>query len=225
MADQRESLQIRRHKQLARVGEFLRLDSFEVVYRFLDADGNPVEQILPRVNVHRGDAVSGLLHYKSTNEIRLVDQFRFSTLLDPASGLPDLARFHQQRTYDGDGRFIELMAGNIMPGEPARVAFRRETFEETGYQLEEDRFIASFYPSPGACSERIHLYYGRIDEAKGRDETKHFGVDDEYIRDVRVSPQRFLDMIVKNEIKDAKAYAAAEWMRRAENRELFGFQP
>ncbi len=222
MAEKRESLRISRYSELGRSGNFIRLDHFKLDYRFVGASGEPVEQTLERVNVYRGDAVAGLLHFASANELHLVDQFRFSTMLSPEDGLPDLARFRQGRTYDGDGRFIELMAGNVSRSEPPLEAFRREAFEETGFELDEVEFICTFYPSPGACSERIHLYYGRIDEARGRTESAHHGVDDEYIREIRVSPSQFLQAIADNRIMDAKAFAAAEWMRRPENRSRFG---
>jgi ADP-ribose pyrophosphatase len=170
------------------------------------------------VDVYRGDAVAGLLHRdcgSAGHELYLVRQFRFSTVIDPATGAPDFKR---------DGKLIELMAGVQRAGEPWIETLRREATEETGLEVEEEIFINSFYPSPGACSEQIHLFYARVRVADPNvaAQTVWGADDDEAVERITISPSAFLSMVERGEIADAKCLAAAEWMRRTENKDRFG---
>lgn len=223
-------VQFREHATLAKLGSFLRLDRFKIVHpRF-----NPGEMSdeLTLVNVHRGDAVAGILHVvgQGKQTLLLVEQFRMPTLIDADTGLPDLARVDQEKEHAG--RMLELMAGMQQPGEPWLEAFRRECEEETGLVPDYTDFIGSFYPSPGACSEQIHLYYARFDWPDDKpwpetepDDQRGRGVETEDIRRHALSPQEFLDMVAEGDILDGKCFAAAEWMRRPENFEpLFGLK-
>ena len=223
-------VQFREHSTLAKLGSFLRLDRFMVVHPKFNPDEMSDELTL--VNVHRGDAVAGILHVVGDGKqsLLLVEQFRMPTLIDAESGLPDLERIDRENEHAG--RMLELMAGMQQPGEPWLEAFRRECEEETGLVPDYTDFIASFYPSPGACSERIHLYYARFDwpdhmdwPETEPDDQRGRGVEIEDIRRHFVSPREFLDMVADGDILDGKCFAAAEWMRRPENYgPLFGLE-
>jgi ADP-ribose pyrophosphatase len=52
----------------------------------------------------------------------------------------------------------EVPAGTLEPGESPERAAARELAEETGYRAAAWRKLASFYPSPGVLSERMHLF-------------------------------------------------------------------
>lgn len=215
-------VQFREHATLAKLGSFLRLDRFKIVH----PKYNPGEMSdeLELVNVHRGDAVAGILHVvgKGGQTLLFVEQFRMPTLIEADSGLPDLTRI--DRDKEDAGRILELMAGMKQPGEPWLEAFRRECEEETGEVPDHADFISSFYPSPGACSEQIHLFYARFDWPDDKpwpetepDDQSGRGVDNEDIRLQALSPQEFLDRVADGRILDGKCFAAAEWMRRPEN--------
>jgi ADP-ribose pyrophosphatase len=214
MAQSRPTLQVRGHQEVARFGEFMRINAYTVRFPMLNGSlSEPVE----RIDVYRGDAVAGLLHRvgrTGAHELFFVRQFRFSTVVDADTGHPDFRR---------DGMIIELMAGMRKPGEPWLETLRRETEEETGFRIEEEVFINSFFPSPGACSEQIHLYYARIATAGDDVEARvGWGADvDEETERLTISPKDFLAMVERGEIQDAKCLAAAEWMRRKENRSRF----
>ncbi|MEL6828968.1 MAG: NUDIX hydrolase [Pseudomonadota bacterium] len=215
------------HKTLHAVGSFLRLDLFLVTYPKFEHGEMTGET--PLVNVHRGDSVTGLLHLVRGDQqsLLLVEQFRLPTLLQADTGQPDMDQINQ----DPDaGRMIELMAGMRKPGEPWLEAFRRECVEETGIDPDDSEYISSFYPSPGACSEQIHLYYGRINWPDDKawpetdaSEAAGFGDESEDIRRHFVTPAEFLEMVENGTLKDGKCFVAAEWMRRAENADRFGF--
>lgn len=205
-------------KQLGAQPGFLRLTSYTMRYAWPPpTEGKApqwIEQPVTLVDVYRRDAVAGLLHLVRDDPgggapeqaLFFVRQFRFSTIIDPENGEPDLTR---------DGYFLELMAGVREAGEPPINTFRRETREETGFDLERIEFIGSFYPSPGACSERIFLYYGRLKLDRRIEEIIEWGVNNqERIERVPMTPQAFLDYVASGQCADAKALAAAEWMRR-----------
>ncbi|MDZ4760791.1 MAG: NUDIX hydrolase [Alphaproteobacteria bacterium] len=215
MSGTRARLQVRDHVRLAQLGSFLTVSSYTVCFPKLDGQ---LSEPTKRVDVYRRDAVAGLLHRvrnDGVHDLFFVRQFRFSTTIDADSGQPDLSR---------DGMIVELMAGMKKPAEPWVEAFRRETREETGYELADEEFITSFYPSPGACSEQIHLFYGRVAVAPGEvDARVGWGADaDEETERLVMSPREFLAQVESGEIRDAKCLAAAEWMRRDANRGRFG---
>lgn len=211
-------LRLKSRKVRAEIPGFMRLTTYEFAYRWTGHEGGDpewIEEPRPRVDVFRRDAVAGLLHLVKGGEHKLilVKQFRLSTTIDPDTGDPDFSR---------DGAFVELMAGVREPGEPARETLIRETREESGFEIEEDsvRSIASFYPSPGACSERIYLYYARVKPDADIEARKHWGVaGHENILREDISPDEFLRRVESGEMLDAKAIIAAGWMRQ--NLELF----
>lgn len=209
---------------------FLQVDRFTVRYRRADGETSLPQ---PRINIHRGDAVAGLLHHVRDDGhwLYLVNQFRLSTAADPDTGAPTtkgapLAPIgpgprHVETAPVDAGWIVELMAGMRMKGEPWGETLRRECREETGFDIVPSslEFIGSFYPSPGACSERIHLYYAKVDApGDARPSPSAKGVDDEEVVLVPLLANEFLAAIEDNEIHDAKAIAAAEWMRREANR-------
>ncbi|MEO1554443.1 MAG: hypothetical protein AAFR82_10975, partial [Pseudomonadota bacterium] len=75
-------VKFKEHATLAKLGAFLRLDRFNVVHPKF----NPGEMSdeLTLVNVHRGDAVAGILHVvgQGKQTLLLVEQFRMPTLID-----------------------------------------------------------------------------------------------------------------------------------------------
>lgn len=58
---------------------------------------------------------------------------------------------------------LEVVAGAIEEGETAEEVAYRESKEEAGCVVQEMRLINEFYTSPGGTSEKISLFYGRID--------------------------------------------------------------
>lgn len=220
------NLQLSASKVLSRVGDFLRLTAYKVRYPLQNPKTPGLSAELDLVDVYRRDAAAGLLHLRMTDRepaerhrLYFVRQFRFSTTINSETGEPDLSR---------TGLLTELMAGTCQAGEPPLETFRRETREETGFELEHVEHIGSFYPSPGACSERVHLYYGRISGGAELEDIidnpdNAYGGYDEYeeVKRMPMSPEEFLLGVENKQFLDGKALAAAEWLRRDSSRKHF----
>lgn len=53
---------------------------------------------------------------------------------------------------------LELPAGTLDPGENPRDCASRELIEETGYAAGRLEPLIDYYPTPGFCTERMHLF-------------------------------------------------------------------
>ncbi len=100
------------------------------------------------------------------------------------------------------GTLLEIPAGKMEPGESPEDCAGRELEEETGYRPGTMRRLASFYVSPGFCTEMIHLflagdltrYQQKLDQ-------------DECIDVIGIPLDEALAMVDRGEIKDAKTIA------------------
>ena len=118
------------------------LDQVTLSYERHDGEMSaPVTRLL----FERGDAVAVLPYDSQTGRVVLVRQFR-----------------HAAWVRGGPGWLWEVVAGACDAGCSAEAAVRSEAMEEAGYALGALRFALTFYPSPGACSERIHVYLSPV---------------------------------------------------------------
>lgn len=98
---------------------------------------------------------------------------------------------------------LEVPAGKLEKGEEPFEAMRREQKEETGTTGKNYRALGQLYPSPGYCSEVIHLWACRQDEQGERK------LDEGEFLEVEKLPLRqAVEMVMQGEIKDAKTQAA-----------------
>jgi len=104
-----------------------------------------------------------------------------------------------QFRYAVGGMLLEIPAGKLEPGESPEDCARRELEEETGYRPETLRRLASFYTSPGFCTEEIHLFLAG-------DLTRYQqNLDqDEFIEVVNMPLDEALAKVDRGEITDAK---------------------
>ena len=102
-----------------------------------------------------------------------------------------------------DEMVLEVPAGKLEKGEDPKSAGIRELQEETGYQAKNVEYIGKYYPTPGYCSEIISLYLATDLTFVGQN------LDDGEFVDVEKIPlSTLVDMVMNNEIYDAKTAIA-----------------
>lgn len=170
-----------------------RMEEAEVSHERFDGRMSPP---VTRVNFSRGDSVAVLLYAGDTDEIVLVEQFRYPVYAS-----------HPESERAGRGWILETVAG-IKDAGGADVA-RRELLEETGYALSGAlEHLTTAYVSPGGTSERVELYLAHVSKLEGI--RKHAGLEAE-TEDIRTHTIPFseaLRMVADGRIVDSKTIIA-----------------
>ena len=94
---------------------------------------------------------------------------------------------------------LELPAGKLEKDEDPYDAGMRELEEETGFVTDKMKSLGKFYPTPGYCSEIIHLYY-----ADNLEFRKQRLDEDEFLNVERIKLEDAVRMVMNGEIKDGK---------------------
>ncbi len=66
-----------------------------------------------------------------------------------------LVRQYRHAVHDW---LVEIPAGRLEADEDPLAAAKRELEEETGYRANQWQALPGFFPAPGFCSERMHLF-------------------------------------------------------------------
>lgn len=112
--------------------------------------------------------------------------------------------FVRQFRYPYGEVLLELPAGKLdRGGEDPLEAGKRELREETGAVATAYRSLGKLYPSPGYCDEIIHLYM-----AQGLTFGDSEPDEDEFLECERIPLDRAVEMVLNNEITDAKTQVA-----------------
>ena len=179
---------IEKHERL--LDDFFKVDRFFVRLPKLDGTlSGPRKQLV----LDRGDAVAVLLFRPETQTIILIKQFRF-----PAS----------QKV---DGWLLEVVAGMVDDGENPEEAAKRETLEESGYDVRELELIAEFFPTPGGSNERIYLYYAEVSAGMRTADGGGLVSEGEDIEIVEVGLDQAASMMQQGRLQDAKTLIAIQW--------------
>ena len=109
----------------------------------------------------------------------------------------------RQFRYAYGRSLLETPAGKLEAGEDPLDCAIRELSEETGFTAEHIVCLGQLYPSPGYCSEVLHVYLAtglkpgdmHLDPGELLDVERH-NLDELY------------DMVMRNEIHDAKTVVA-----------------
>lgn len=114
----------------------------------------------------------------------------------------------KQYRYVVQEETIELPAGKIEPNEDLAICALRELEEETGYSAEKMEKLFTFYPTPGFCSEVLHIYEAKnifkLETPKAMDEDE---VINSYFLDLKEAYKQVLD----GTIKDSKTMIAIQY--------------
>lgn len=144
----------------------------------------------------RGNGSVILLYNPKKKTIILTRQFRMPTYVNGKE----------------DGMMIEACAGLLDQDNP-EDAIRRETEEETGYQISEPRKIFQAYMSPGSVTEILHFFVAEYDDHMKVSEGG--GVADEH-EDIEVLELDFdetYQMIEAGTLNDAKTIMLLQYAR------------
>jgi ADP-ribose pyrophosphatase len=184
-------------------GELFRVVRARLRFRCLDGR---MSKPLTRINFERGDAVGVLLYDPRDDAVVLVRQFRY----------PVYASLDQQER-EGDGArrawILEIVAGVQDAGRSVREVASRELLEEAGYAVRGKlQPIATIYPSPGGTSERIHLFWAKVDhrERVGQGGGAAGGAEETQI--VVLPFREAMDRVGRGEINDAKTIIALQYL-------------
>lgn len=102
-----------------------------------------------------------------------------------------------------DKALLEIPAGKLEIDENPLDAAKREFSEETGYEAKSMRYLGAMLPSVGYTNEVIHLYLAS-DLSKG---DMHLD-EGEFLNVVYMNKNEFHQMVMNNEIEDAKTLIA-----------------
>ncbi|HXX04435.1 MAG TPA: NUDIX domain-containing protein [Xanthobacteraceae bacterium] len=179
--------------------DVFKIDEFLVAHE--QADG-AISAAQRRLVFERGDSAAVLLFDRRDRSVVIVEQFR----------MPALAARRRDDSSTTDGWIVETVAGMIDAGETPEDAVIRETFEETGYQIQRPRLLARFFASPGGTSERIFLYFAEVNDAEriGRGG----GLDGEDIKVAKLPLDELFERLAKGAIEDPKLLIGAFWLQR-----------
>lgn len=148
----------------------------------------------------RGLAVVALLYDPERDKVVLVEQFRVGSIEDSRS--PWL---------------LELVAGIVDDGQSPEEVVRREAMEEAGCEVAEVTKLYEYWVSPGANSERVAIYYGRVDTS-GLGGVHGLEHENEDIRVEVVDAGWAFAAINSGIINNAATILALQWLQLNRNR-------
>lgn len=108
----------------------------------------------------------------------------------------------RQFRYPYRSELWEVPAGKVESGEDTLECAVRELREETGYTAKEMLYAGCLYPSPGYLNEKIYLYI-----ARGLTKGETALDDDELLRSEEFPLKTVFNMVMNDEIHDAKTIA------------------
>ena len=144
----------------------------------------------------RGNGATILLYNTENKTVILTRQFRLETFING----------------NESGMLIEACAG-LLDKDNAEDCIKRETEEETGYQVKDVRKIFEAYMSPGSVTEILYFFVAEYVESMKLHEGG--GIEDEQ-ENIEVLELRFEDamkMIYSGEIKDAKTIMLLQYAK------------
>jgi len=172
---------------------FFKIDKARLRYERFNSQ---MSDVVTRFVFERGDSVAVLLWDESRDSVILIEQFRYPVYV-----------------RNGQGWMLEVIAGTQDQGRDVLAVAHAELLEEAGYRVSTLEPIATFFPSPGGSSERIHLYLGRVTAADRIEAGGGHPVEHEDIRVVELPFEEAWSKVEQGHIQDAKTLIALQWLR------------
>jgi len=135
----------------------------------------------------RGNGATILLYNLERKTVILTRQFRMPTYING----------------NNDGLLIDTCAGLLDKNNP-EDCIRKETEEETGYQVSKVEKVFEAYMSPGSVTEILYFFIAKYDKSMKVSEGGGLVEEQENIEVLELDFQVAFDMIKTGEIKDGK---------------------
>lgn len=140
----------------------------------------PDGKIATRELIAHGGGV-GIISVNENREVLMVSQYRIAA----------------------KSMMLEIPAGKLEFGEDPLECGKRELIEETGYKANKTVHLGEYYATPGYCEEKLNIYLATDLEWVGQD------LDEgEFLNVETYSLDKLYDMVMNNEIHDAKTAIA-----------------
>jgi nudix-type nucleoside diphosphatase (YffH/AdpP family) len=157
----------------------------KVTYGYKKKDGTV--QVQSREAYDRGNGATILLYNEAKNTIILTRQFRLPTYING----------------NETGLLIETCAGLLDLDNP-EDCIRRETEEETGFNVTEVRKVFEAYMSPGSVTELLYFFVASYEDHMKVHDGGGMEHEQEDIEVLELNFKDALKMIESGEIKDGK---------------------
>ncbi|RQO73740.1 GDP-mannose pyrophosphatase NudK [Pedobacter sp. KBW01] len=157
----------------------------KITFEYRKKDGS--SEIQNREAYDRGNGATILLYNKERQTVILTRQFRLPTYING----------------NDDGMLIETCAGLLDKDNP-ETAIKRETEEETGYQIREVKKVFEAYMSPGSVTEILYFFVAEYTKDMKVSAGGGHHDEQENIEVLETSFNEALNMISTGEIKDGK---------------------
>ncbi|MBK8601299.1 MAG: GDP-mannose pyrophosphatase NudK [Flavobacterium sp.] len=166
----------------------------KITYKYQKKDNTWETQI--REAYDRGNGATILLYNRIDKNVILTRQFRMPTFLNG----------------NETGMMIEACAG-LLDKDNAEDCIKRETEEETGYQVKDVRKIFEVYMSPGSVTEIVHFFVGEYTKDMKVNDGGGVADEQENIEVLELPFEKAYDMIASGEIKDAKTIMLLQYAK------------
>ncbi|MBN3519469.1 GDP-mannose pyrophosphatase NudK [Algoriphagus lutimaris] len=166
----------------------------KITYQFTKKDGTVITQ--NREAYDRGNGATILLYNQAQKTVILTRQFRLPTYING----------------NETGMMIEACAG-LLDQENPEDCIRRETEEETGYQIKDIQKVFEAYMSPGSVTEILYFFIAAY--SKDMKVSEGGGVDheEENIEVLEIPFDEAMNMVKLGEIKDAKTIMLLQYLK------------
>lgn len=146
---------------------------------------------------NRRDAACVLLYNTQKQSVVLTSQFRMPAYLNNSD----------------EGMSIEVCAGLIDDNETPLDCVLRETQEEVGYRLPTAKKIMEIYMSPGAITEKTHLFIAEYTPEMKINAGGGLESENEEIEVLEISISKAFQLLEDNAIRDAKTAILLQYLQ------------
>ncbi len=166
----------------------------KITYDYLNPNGT--WQTQSREAYDRGNGATILLYNTDSKTVILTRQFRMPSYING----------------NDSGMLIETCAG-LLDKDNAEDCIRKETEEETGYQISKVQKIFESYMSPGSVTEILHFFVAAYTKEMKVGEGGGLVAEQENIEVLELPFEQAFNMIYTGEIKDGKTIMLLQYAK------------